>query len=75
MNGNGKRKLYFATGIGALLGLLALMGAVPGFAYLQSFVGEIVKAVIYLAAMFMAGNVGEHVAPHLSALFGKRSEK
>ena len=71
-NGNGKRKIRFALIVeGALLGL-AMLGAIPRFEYLQGVANETVKAMVYVAGLFMAGNGVEHVAAHMPTLFGKK---
>ena len=66
-----KRKLYFAGGVITLLGLIAFAGAIPRFDFVHAHIGKIIDAIVYVTIMFMAGNVGEHVAPYLPKVLGK----
>lgn len=71
-NGNGKRKIRFALAVEIGLMCLALAGAIPRFEYLQAVAPETIKAIIWVAGLFMAGNGTEHLAPYIPALFGKK---
>ena len=71
-NGNGRRKIKFALIVEGAFVALAVLGAVPRFEYLQGAATEAIKAMVYVAGLFMAGNGFEHLAPNLPALFGRK---
>jgi hypothetical protein len=57
---NGKRKVYLGIGLLGICTSIMFMGAIPAFAYLQVHVGEVLRTIIWITGVLVAGNVGEH---------------